>query len=322
MCFDTNRIISLTVIDLNQGNLQKFYDGSTVSGDTRYVYVVEGVRQTGESLPYLPPCTNAEESRWILDESSCASPETVTTSTAAIFEELISNSLDTNTNIKDIIFPSLGVSCDASDVGKYDFVVTVNGQCWRNVHRNYHDVFDFTGTCSCEDSNISFSLAKIFVTSADWVARHNGGEAAIKQFALDGSFTLQYPANHPMNQRFYDTNAVEARVRIGRLGDQIRFRDLPSFLTTEEVADAFGKLENFQSLGPKVVCGSPFEVGNDPLLLGDQLRGSFDFNSGRFPAVSISKHREIVVCVSQTNHASSFRPHIRPMTMTTNNNVQ
>lgn len=68
---------------------------------------------------------------------------------------------------------------------------------------------------------------------------------------------------------------MDARREVGRLGDFVDFRDFPDGLATEVVATAFDAGIGFQSLGPKVVCGSPFEVANDPTNYGEMERGAF-----------------------------------------------
>jgi|EP00966_Prymnesium_polylepis_P219066 hypothetical protein len=81
----------------------------------------------------------------------------------------------------------------------------------------------------------------------------------IKAFARRGETTLHFPASHTMN-RF--TSALSSFALLGKLGDEVSFRNLPTSVQNAEVASAFDALvvaELSES------CGSPGEVGNNPL---------------------------------------------------------
>ena len=67
--------------------------------------------------------------------------------------------------------------------------------------------------------------------------------------------------------RWYNHGVAPKIVYVSRLGDDISYRDLPSDLKTDEVADHFGAVpEESINTGGVIVCGSHGEVSNDPLL--------------------------------------------------------
>jgi hypothetical protein len=68
---------------------------------------------------------------------------------------------------------------------------------------------------------------------------------------------------------------------VGRLGDNIAFRDLLSELKTDAVAEYFGATPISVADGGVVVCGSMGEVSNDP-----SFTEVFDVNSNEFTVSS------------------------------------
>ena len=81
----------------------------------------------------------------------------------------------------------------------------------------------------------------------------------IEAFARRGETVLQFPASHPMS-RF--GSALSGFALLGKLGDEVSFRNLPSSVQNTDVAKAFDALvigEVSES------CGSPGEVANDPM---------------------------------------------------------
>ena len=252
-------------LDLEPGTFERIY--SATSG-TRYVYAAVGLRQE-EPLLYDPPCTPMASSRWIpVDSCSAHNKTMVQESTAQIFTSLLQSSVDTNVYMRDIVFPTATEACNAEDLNKTDFAVDVGGQCWLNVHQDHLSVFDFT----------------------NWVDVHPGGPLKIQQFANTASenynnFTLTYPWWHPMERwhGFPNPNPESHRIKLGRLGDKVDFRELPQGFVTAEIAAEFGAVSILQGQGPQVVCGSADEVANVPQKYGsyDYLgRGAFDRNSG------------------------------------------
>ena len=75
-------------------------------------------------------------------------------------------------------------------------------------------------------------------------------------------------------------------MELGRLGDQIPFIDLPFELPESEVMAAeFG--------GGAVVCGSPFEVANDPFNYGGNFGTGFDLATDFSKSTSDLMHNMI-----------------------------
>lgn len=242
------------LIELTYENLQKFYEAS---GKTKYVYAIDKLRQ--EDIPltenYKTPCESRATSRWALTVD-CTSQVPIEPLTASIFSGLIRDSSDKNPFVRDIVFPAIDVECHEEDVAEFDFTIDVDGQCWKNVNREHLQVFDFT----------------------PWTVEgvHPGGAPKITQWAenrTDSLFRLQYPSHH--KDQWYRDLAKSNRHEVGRLGDFVRFRDLPIWLQTEEIAKAFGAIDNLESIGRKVVCGSPFEVASDPKLGGEVTSGAY-----------------------------------------------
>ena len=77
------------------------------------------------------------------------------------------------------------------------------------------------------------------------------------------------------------------RPKLLALGNEWDFYNLPLPIRTKEVAEGLGvRLENQvatptaseddKTSGPYMICGSPFEVANDPFLGGNTERGAFD----------------------------------------------
>lgn len=253
----TPRDSSDVPVTLEADTLRKIYDASGAGMDgTRYLYAVQGLRQEASQVPYRPPCAAGSTSRWI--PSECFTADTgIQPETNEAFRELISESTDDNSYMRDITFPLNGKSCDTEDKDKYGFLVNVAiGECWLNVHQSHLQVFDFT----------------------DWVNQHPGGKDAISTYS-DGSL-LDFPGWHGMDR--WHGWSEGYRAEIGRLGDQVKFSELPSALTTKGIAMTLGAYEALQVTGPAVVCGTPNEVRNEPITAGPLLKGSLEgFGGGR-----------------------------------------
>lgn len=245
-------------VDLVEDTFHKIYEASNdLEHETRYVYAFEGLRQELENVPYDPPCTPGETSRWVPVSGDCI-PTQVQGLTNAAFASLIAAADDENPYLRDVAFPSTGVSCHGSDMRKFDFQVKVNDQCWRNVHQYHLQVFDISA----------------------FVKQHPGGKEAISKFAnasRTDNFRIAFPEWHTMD-RFYGWTK-DFRTEVGRLGDTIRYSELPSSLQSEDIALGLGAAAAIQSAGPTVVCGSPNEIKN-------RLRNGGNRHSGAFDAVS------------------------------------
>ena len=86
----------------------------------------------------------------------------------------------------------------------------------------------------------------------------------ISRFAELGGVALHYPAHHSM-RRWSEKKKV--LTYIGRLGDEIDFRDLATSVQTVAMAKLVGAapVEGSDSDGFQA-CGSPGEVRNEPTL--------------------------------------------------------
>lgn len=232
---------SSIVVELNLANLQATYAAETI----RYVYSIQGLRQADSQTD--APCVAGARSRWkkiITDDCS----NSLSSNTRGIWEDLIRKAYTSSSNAEGIVdtyMPVLGDGCDANDLRSVDFKVQVDGNCWKNVHPWEFEVFDFT----------------------KWVQLHPGGQNAIQKFAVDGTHALAYPASHEMS-RFYAN--WKYLVDLGKLGDTIVVANNPA------AADVFRELLPTTTVGSTLVCGSPYEVANDPTHYGSLYQGAFD----------------------------------------------
>ena len=78
---------------------------------------------------------------------------------------------------------------------------------------------------------------------------------------------------HPMS-RWYNRVGEPNIVFVAKLGNSIAYRDLPSNLKTNNIAEYFGATADLDGGAGTIVCGSHGEVANDRTL-----RSSFDFRS-------------------------------------------
>lgn len=249
-------------IELVADTFEKMFEATKGQGwKTRYVYAVQGLRQDKSDIPYDSPCTPGETSRWIPvdDCTHTLGSVTVQGGTVTAFQKLLSESDDVNPYLRDVAFPSTGISCHRNDQEKFDFKIEVGGQCWQNVHQLHLQVFDFSA----------------------FVRQHDGGSSKITQFADlggNGKFTLTYPDWHSMD-RFYGWSE-EFRIELGRYGDSIRFSELPSILQQDDIAAELGAVSVLQSTGATVVCGSPGEIANRPRNAGERFQGAYEAANG------------------------------------------
>lgn len=189
----------------------------------RYVYAVSGLR------PSSGPC--GDVSRWQLCDPAMActassiAPEDASSIAQALAKE--------SRSLRDI-----QVSCGNVPAGAV--VDGGDGSLWKHVHRDELGVFDFT----------------------EWVGAHPGGPSAIKKWAIDGTFVLQFPGWHEMDRWESDGNS-KYRQFLGKADEMVLFSELPAALRTfplaKELAPESNKLHY-------EVCGSPGEVANDPKL--------------------------------------------------------
>ena len=267
-----------TPIVLNERNLLQL-----LSLTGRYVYAVEGleVQDTfGNQVPH--PCGSERRSRWARVEGACNITALQPATLEALTGLLEEHSGDENPYVRDVFFPETGLACDPSDTDS-TIVVLVAGECWRHVHPDHLSVFDMT-YWTLPDTHLGNQHAV-----------NNGHPHPITKWAdIDGTAILQYPTSHPwLGPGFnhpltrWDNNNMHFPY-IGRLGDTVRYRDLPNELRVDEVATYYNATGAIGGDGV-VVCGSPGEVANDPTLGGE-----FHIALGHDIAWDIGRQREFV----------------------------
>jgi hypothetical protein len=241
-CFMSNSTISCSPsnspdgsIVLSNTSITTFFNATT---GHLYIYVIDGLRiEDDSSIP--PPCTVGTISRWRRQQTDkCIT--NAQADTAALFQQLITQSTDTSTIIRDIIFPSQS-SCNTLDMARKMLKIQIGPDCWITTHPDNLNVYDFTY----------------------WTLNgtHPGNTALtnpIGKFAVAGSSTLLYPKGHSMYRWNINKDIFKL---IGRYNDTIAFTDLPDYLRQGYIADAFGLTSGPVSSG-SVVCGSPGEVAN------------------------------------------------------------
>jgi hypothetical protein len=220
----------------------------------REIYAVKGLVMETISES---PCAKTK-SRWVVERgASCPLPSVLMTTTITALTAAITASTDNNEFVIDI---DRKVACDVNDWNQSSDPINIQLQvgtdCFYHVHPDHLNVYDFSG----------------------WVTNHPGGPYHIQKWAQgwDGNpgWYLNYPfygnetrkiPQHPMNR--WVTKAKEPDiVKVGRLGDIIAYRDLPSELKTDDVAEYFGATPTIRTDGGVVVCGSLGEVSNNPTL--------------------------------------------------------
>jgi hypothetical protein len=178
--------------------------------------------------------------------------------------QLLSSTNDVSNNkIRDIFFPSTGLSCHPNDVDGNDpnsflFKINVNGQCFENTHPDNYQVYDYT----------------------PWVSLHPGGADKIRAFAdVKNTFVLTFPGVQHSMKRW--VSGKKHLLYVGREGDITTLKSLPPELLREDVAQAFGSaVDAIAGIGEVIVCGSPFEVAtvhekSGPLKKGTTLNYRF-----------------------------------------------
>ena len=223
--------------------------------ETLYVYAVDGLNvKEDQTIAY--PCQKNAKSRWI--PVSCTGAATSVDSTIrGIFAQLLFNSYDTNVFVRDIINDATG-SCPTALEKLVGFEVQdQSGKCWKNVHPDHLNVYDFTY----------------------WTKYHPGNSISrnpIKEFAVAGNTRLYFPGWHSMD-RWYNS-----RVNFGfagRLGDEVNYFDLPLSLRSPYLNRLYGFFPekiSFPNATGTIVCGSPNEVAVDTNLDDSDCQGSFN----------------------------------------------
>ena len=233
-------------VRLSVSNIKKFFEGAK-----KYVYAVTHLRLE-DDYKVESPCEPGVRSRWKRINTSVCS-QNVHSETASIFATLIENDTDPNPHLRDLHISS-EKTCHWDDIGSVEMTVIVGIDCWKTVHPDYFNVYDFT----------------------DWSQNHPGNNVnmqAIKQFAVKGSHLLEYPASHSMPRWRYKKREFGY---LGRLGDDVDFKDFPDTLRSPLIAELFELVVPIAQNGRKsIVCGSPFE--------GKSKLHSFSFSLTRRP---------------------------------------
>lgn len=124
-------------------------------------------------------------------------------------------------------------------------------------------------------------------------AMNNHPHPITKWMDINRSAILIYPATaqpsnptlraHPIHR--WDLYSPRFS-KLGRLGDKIKFVDLPNEVRLVEVAKYFGE-DTIVGGGGIIVCGSPFESANDP-----SVGNVFEVATGRDTAWDLWRQRE------------------------------
>ena len=252
-------------IELTIDNVIAFYTLSQ-----KYVYAIRGLELEDVDEH---PCS-AASSRWKVEASTiCASPtQGLGTETIQALTSALNTTADTNIYVKDIAGLT---TCTAADITKdtLGIQIQVEQDCFTQVHADHLNVYDFSG----------------------WVTNHPGGDYNIQKWAQGSSASppfdaegwyLDYPfagnttrniPKHPMSR--WDTRVGPPNIVYtgGRLGDTIAYRDLPSSLKTDDIAQFFDALpQPITEGGGVVTCGSLGEVASN-----SSLREMFDVQANK-----------------------------------------
>jgi hypothetical protein len=124
-------------LTLSDFNIRQLYN---LTG--RYVYALKGLPvedQYGNKL--LHPCTPNLRSRWLLSDGSNCTTTFIQPQTTNTLTWLLKTIFDRNSYLRDITFPTTGLSCDKNDTNP-SVVLNINGTCYTRVHPDYLSVFD------------------------------------------------------------------------------------------------------------------------------------------------------------------------------------
>eukprot|EP00547_Thalassionema_nitzschioides_P008451 CAMPEP_0194227304 /NCGR_PEP_ID=MMETSP0156-20130528/42790_1 /TAXON_ID=33649 /ORGANISM="Thalassionema nitzschioides, Strain L26-B" /LENGTH=2008 /DNA_ID=CAMNT_0038959783 /DNA_START=685 /DNA_END=6711 /DNA_ORIENTATION=- len=241
----------------------------------KYVYAIAGLR------PDVSPCVRGVISRWeLIDDALCENDLDYRTNLR--LKQKIQSSSNTNSFLKDV---NVKGGCDipntTPDPTVLDDGVKIkidDGECWQHVHKDHLSVYDMT------------YWTKIDTHPGNKVAADQGKPNPIKKFAKSGEAFLVYPDWHPMS-RWEDHKNMFAK--IGLLGDNVAFKDLPSYMRLESVAEHFGIIGTSPSGEGVLVCGSPNEVAND-LSLGRELSYSLAKNENDKDTSQLTRQKKQV----------------------------
>ena len=246
-------------VDVSPKTIRDIY---TVTGNgasdalTRYVYAVDGLR-IHQDTSVATPCQRFKISRWIPIACTGAAAD-VNAVVHSIFATLLFTNKDSNPLVRD-------VNNNSTTLCPTEFALLVGfevqdqgGKCWKNVHPDHLNVYDFT-----------------FWTLLDTHPGNSKNRNPIKEFAEAGSTTLAFPSWHGMDRWSAYKNKFGY---VGRLGDAVDYYSLPRELRTTALNEYYGFTPEtmvFPNSKGALVCGSPFEVANNPALGGSRRRGAF-----------------------------------------------
>mmetsp|Transcript_3881 Transcript_3881/g.6489 ORF Transcript_3881/g.6489 Transcript_3881/m.6489 type:complete len:2423 (+) Transcript_3881:72-7340(+) len=271
------------LIPLDNATIRAIYTESGAGeGGSLYVYAIDQLRIEDDTL-VRPPCATDVQSRWVIANCSAPNILTVETETEATFIYLISieEAQSSNPYIIDVTLKDS--SCAEKDLSRVGFVVSNGeGKCYMNVHPDHLNVYDFT----------------------PWTRSHPGNSVwnnPITEFAEAGEYKLQFPSWHNMSR--WEINKPLFR-ELGRLGDDFNYYEIPESFRTVTFNQVVGfdpETEGVSSLhvdamtnsSGTLVCGSEFEVANDPLLGGSQGRGAFDSRTDNYHVTSHDRYTEV-----------------------------
>lgn len=217
----------------------------------KVVYYVTGLRIEGFSDADISPCLTP--SRWAKLAGACHSDTALDNATrTALALALQTNILVDTAFVRTINPPALDLgSCTTqlNGVSAVGAELTVDGTCFRQVHPDEFNVYDF----------------------GYWVSRHpgNGARAAlgrpnpIKNPARMGAVRISFPSSHGLD-RWMPTFSARNRTPLLRLlgiyGQEVEFSDLPTTVQVKWLADVAGVLDMSSPDAMLAVGGSQREA--------------------------------------------------------------
>jgi hypothetical protein len=211
-------------VELNAENIIALHD---LTG--QYIYAIVGLPlRDNDNATQPSPCVSNLRSRWeILDAAQCTQTPMGAESNSTI---------DLNQGLRDITFPSTGMSCSSNHVTLVEAEIIINSKCFRRVHPEHLSVFDFTYWTE-DDTHPGNMIA----------AMNNHPNPITKWMDLNRSAIFLYPAKPPSNPNstlrahpIHRWDMYSPRFsKVGRFGDIKKFVDLPNEIRTVEVVEYF-----------------------------------------------------------------------------------
>ena len=247
-------------ITLDAATIKKWYSLSS-----KHVHYWAGLALT--QAYEVSPCVSVK-ARWERIDPGC----TVTlldNATAMELANRIRNSVDaSNPHVLDTDTIAPSVNCSESQaigVSTVGAIIDVDGACFKHVHPNLYDVHDLTMFAQTHPGTRNAFLGN----------RRN----PITRFAEEGRADLVY--GHPESMMNFETafkqsSYLKGNDPIGRLGDVVSFKGLPSSLQTFQMAGLVGSTASPDTSSSAEACGSPNEVANKAELGHQYVVGEFD----------------------------------------------